>query len=53
MSTNAWIAIGVGAVGVVAAAWAFAKRLPRSVDLGTVSSSWLAEHRANTHDQGR
>ena len=45
MGAALWTAVGV-LVGVIALAGVLAARRDRSPDLGSVSGSWIAEHRA-------
>jgi hypothetical protein len=49
MSTTAWLTIGAGAVAVVMALLLF-KRSSGSVDVGSVSEQWMAQHRAGRGD---
>jgi hypothetical protein len=49
-----WLGIGVASgLVVVALTLLFARRRPRQkhIDVGSVSESWLAEHRGRTSDQ--
>jgi hypothetical protein len=50
----AWIAIGVGLLGVIAAIVVWAQGRGRPPDLGFVSHQWLTEHRlSQTQDPQR
>jgi hypothetical protein len=50
MSTTAWLTIGAGVVGVVMALLLFKRSSSGSVDVGSVSEQWMAQHRAGRGD---
>ena len=57
MSTHMSIAllIGVGIAILAGAAWVLFRMFGQREkdDLGTISDSWVNQHRASTHDPGR
>jgi hypothetical protein len=49
-----WIVVGAAAVGVVVRLVAWSHGRARQADLGSVSHSWIAEHRlSQTQDSNR
>jgi hypothetical protein len=48
-----WIVVGLGAVGAAIAAVASWHRNGPHVDLGSVSSQWMSEHRAGSTQDSR
>lgn len=54
MAIAAWIATGVGLIGMAIAVLMFIRPQSRAVDLGSVSEQWVAQHRAGpAHDLQR
>jgi hypothetical protein len=52
MSSAAWIAIGVGAVGVAMALFILTRPRIGGADLGSVSEHWIADHRVGPDPHG-